>query len=119
MKTIFAVCLLLKTINTYAFLSYYPQSSLKIINNSQVTSEQIREELYKLTAKVHVLNPGKEDSLAENCPLNRKCLTQRMDLTYEEARKIMFGDLFLKTKGRNKFSILSLIKRLIIPLDFF
>jgi deoxyribonuclease I len=105
MKTLFVLSLLFQTITAFADSNYYPQSSLKIITNPNTPSEKIRQELFNLTSKVHIKNPGKSDTLAEVCPSERTCQTQRLDISYEEARKIMFGDLFLVVKGRNKYAL--------------
>jgi deoxyribonuclease-1 len=103
MKTILTLCLLFKTVNVFAFVSYYPQSTLKKFNNPDLSANELREELYNLSAKIHVVVEGKNDTLAEVCPRNQKCLSQRLDLTYSEARKIMFGELFLQSKGNGKY----------------
>lgn len=105
MKTILTLCLLFKTINVLAFVSYYPQSTLKKFDNPNISEKELREELYNLSAKIHIVVEGKNDTLAEACPLNQRCLSQRLDLSYLEARKIMFGDLFLQSKGNGKYTL--------------
>jgi hypothetical protein len=105
MKTIITLCLFFKTINVFAFVSYYPQSTLKKFDDPAISVKELREELYNLSAKIHVVVEGKSDTLAEACPQNKKCQGQRLDLSYLEARKIMFGDLFLQSKGNGKYTL--------------
>lgn len=105
MKKIITLCLFLSTLDVYASLTYYPQDVLKKFNDPNISPQELREILYNTTAKIHVLRPGKQDTLADTCPASAKCVSQRQDLSYTEARQIMFGELFLEDKGNGHYSL--------------
>lgn len=105
MKTMLAFSLLFTALEAFASLTYYPESTLAIISDQKATRAEIKEALFNLSAKVHIINEGGQDTLADICPTDAECMSQRQNLTYDEARKIMFGELFLESHGNNKYSV--------------
>jgi len=91
--------------NAFGFSTYYPETVLTVLENELSTSNDIKNSLFDLLTKIHVRHEKGNDTLAEVCPTNSECLIQRVDLTYNEARKIMFGDLFLEKIGDNRYSL--------------
>lgn len=63
-------------------LSYYPNEIVEIIQNEKIQGKELQFYLHTVTAE-----------------------QQRMDLTYSEARKIMFGDLFLEKIGPDRYQV--------------
>ena len=103
MKTTLALGLLLLAFNTYATLSYYPRSTLEKFSDPSTSSDQISNEVFELSEKFHLKNKDQHDTLVDVCPINADCLGQKRDMTYEEARRIMFGELYLETKSSGKY----------------
>lgn len=105
MKTMLALCLLLTSLESLANLSYYPQTTLTKFKDTKATSSDLRNEIFNLSDKIHIVHENSSDTLADVCPENAKCTSQRRDQTYTEARKIMFGNLFLETLGENRYAL--------------
>lgn len=94
------------SVNTaLAFSTYYPETVLSVIENESSTSSEIKDSLFVLLTKVHVRHENSSDTLSDVCPTNSDCLSQKADLTYSEARKIMFGDLFLERHSNEHYSL--------------
>lgn len=105
MKTMLAICLLLTSVQGLANLSYYPQSTLVKFQDVKATSSELRNEIFNLSDKFHVLHPDGSQTLAEECKVNESCTYQRRDQTYTEARKIMFGNLFLESLAGKRYAV--------------
>lgn len=105
MKTTLALGLLLLAFNTYATLSYYPRSTIEMFNDPSTNSARISNEIFELSEKYHLRSKDQHDTLVEVCPANADCLRQKRDMTYEEARKILFGDLYLEKKSNGRFML--------------
>lgn len=105
MKTMLALCLLITSTESLAGLSYYPQSTLIKFQDAKTTSADLKNEIFNLSDKFHVVKEDAYDTLSDVCPVNTTCTSQRRDLSYTEARKIMFGNLFLETLGNNRYAV--------------
>lgn len=105
MKTMLALCLLITSLDSFATLTYYPQSTLVKFQDEKATSSELKNEIFNLSDKIHVVNEDSNDTLADVCPTNATCTSQRRDQTYTEARKIMFGNLFLESLGSGKYTV--------------
>jgi deoxyribonuclease-1 len=103
MKTMLALGLLFLALDTSATLSYYPQSILDKFQDPDTKAVDLSLEIFNLSEKIHIKNAGDQDTLADSCPRDADCFQQKSDMTYEEARKIMFGDLFLEAKSNGKY----------------
>lgn len=114
MKTMLALCLLITSIESLAALTYYPQSTIAKFQDSKATSSDLKNEIFNLSDKFHVVHEDASDSLADVCPSNARCTSQRRDQTYTEARKIMFGNLFLETLGENRYALKEVYCNIII-----
>ena len=105
MKTMLALCLFFISFENFAALNYYPKESLAKFQDSKVSSYDLKNEIFKLSDKFHVIHEDAHDTLADSCPIDATCTSQRRDQTYTEARKIMFGNLFLETLGNNRYAV--------------
>lgn len=109
MKTVLIFFLIFSTPSTYAFLSYYPESTLLKFQNKNTKSKDLKEEIFNLSNKFHLVYEGKNDTLSDFCPrendTSAKCLSQKTDLTYEEARRILFGELFLEHHEKESYTV--------------
>ena len=105
MKTMLTLCLLFATVKVFADQSYYPISTLEIFHNTNTPSDELKHAIFDLSEKIHVIHVSENDVLADVCPLSSRCYSQKINFTYEEARKIMFGELFLEKFGQEKYSI--------------
>lgn len=105
MKTFLALILLLKAGTTFASLNYYPLSVVTKFNDQNISKEQLRETLFEVSDKIHVIVPGKNDILADSCPARGICKSQAKNIDYNKARKIMFGELFLNSSNGVDFYI--------------
>ena len=105
MKTIMTICLLILTLKAQASTTYYPNSSLEKFSSLLTTQSELREEIFNLSAQIHIVRTDSNDTLSDNCPEKEKCISQKTNLTYLEARKIMFGQLFMESHGNGKYSI--------------
>lgn len=105
MKTIVAIFLLFNFAQIFADLSYYPQSTVLKFQDFKTTKSELKSEIFNLSDKYHVLHEDGNQTLADECSPNEVCTYQRRDQTYAEARKIMFGNLFLENLGNNKYAV--------------
>lgn len=105
MKTMLALPLVLWAINATASVSYYPESTVAKFTNQKTSQTDLRNEIFNLSEKIHIKNEGGSDTLSDTCPDESNCSEQRRDITYQEARELMFGDLFLVTHGNKKYSV--------------
>lgn len=105
MKTMLAFSLFFTVLEAFASLTYYPESTLAKFSDQKISTKELREEIFNLSAKIHIINEGSHDTLADTCPSEAECIGQKQNLTYDEARRIMFGELFLESHGANKYSV--------------
>lgn len=105
MKTLLALCLLISTCESFAALSYYPKTTLDKFQDEKSSVSDLRTALFNLSDKFHIINDDGSDTLSDECPAKATCTSQRRDQTYTEARKIMFGNLFLETLGENRYAL--------------
>lgn len=104
MRTVLAIALLIVSSFCYANQNYYPESTLAIIQNPHSNRTQLKEALFDLLSKVHIKHENARDTLANVCPINAKCLTENYNLSYKQAREILFGKLHLE-KNNNAFFV--------------
>lgn len=105
MKTMLLVCLAFTALKVSASITYYPESTLEKFSNSHTSKNELLTEIFNLSDKFHIIKEGAHDTLADTCPTGAECTTQKRNLTYDQARRIMFGELFLEAHGGNKYSI--------------
>ena len=105
MKTMLTLALLLSVMDAFATSRFYPQSTLVKLQDEKTNSADLREEIFNLGDKVHAIYENGSDTLHDVCPTNANCILQRRDVTYTEARQMMFGELFLEDMGQGKYSL--------------
>ncbi len=105
MKTMLMLCLAFCALNATASITYYPNTTLEKFSSEKTTPEELREEIFNLSAKLHIIHPDSNDTLTDTCPNKERCIGQKSNYTYKEAREIMFGQLFLENHGNGKYSI--------------
>ncbi len=82
-------------------LLYYPndlsEKILALENENISTSLQgdLRDDIFQVLNGVHLFQANEHDQIVSKCPVNQKCYEQKRDISYKEAREIMFGKLFL------------------------
>jgi deoxyribonuclease I len=93
--------------------SYYPEdliilkeSVLKADHRSSI-DEQFRAKLTKTLSQTHLQVEGERDSLHSSCPTDRplksRCVEQRRDISYKQARIYLFGFLHLAQERNSYF----------------
>lgn len=105
MKTMLTLALLLSVMDAFATSRFYPQSTLVKFQDEKTNGADLREEIFNLGDKVHAIYENGSDTLHDVCPTNANCILQRRDVTYTEARQMMFGELFLEDMGQGKYSL--------------
>jgi deoxyribonuclease-1 len=104
-KTMLALGLVFLALDSFAALSYYPQSTLEKFQDQNLSRENLKNEIFNLSAKIHIKNKDKSDTLSDTCPKDSECVSQKSDYTYKEARQIMFGELFLQDLGNGHYQL--------------
>jgi hypothetical protein len=104
MKTILILCLVFCA-NVSASITYYPDSTLDKFSSDKLSSADLREAIFNLSAQIHIHHHDSPDTLSDVCPVQAKCTSQITNLTYKVAREIMFGQLFLENHGDGNYSI--------------
>ncbi len=84
--------------------NYYPKDLLNNIDR-YAQNKTLKSELHKVIAGIHLTSSGQRDKIVKTCPLKKKCLSHRTDIDYKEARRIIFGNLYLKTTLFGKYYI--------------
>lgn len=105
MKTMLAIPLVIWAFNAAATVSYYPESTIAKFTNQKTSATDLRTEIFNLSEKIHIKSEDGNDTLSESCPQESECTEQRRDMTYEEARRMMFGNLFLEVLGNKKYAL--------------
>lgn len=98
-KVLFVLAFFGVTATSWANLPYYPQSTLEKFQDPNTESSELAQAIFDLSAKVHIKHTESSDTLVDVCPANADCTKQRTNFTYEEARKLMFGELFLEKQN--------------------
>lgn len=95
--------------HSYAFLSdfkYYPQELIDLVDNSsEISSPQIKDKLFEVLDGIHIKNDNSQDEIVKECSDNQKCYSQRRDMSYKQARKYMFGDIYLRKTQSGSYYI--------------
>lgn len=112
----FLFCLIAFSHPLFASLSeipYYPENLVKFRDSLSVESIQeeeqrkLKEKLRATLTEVHLQVAGKRDSLHSNCPDDKpqdsKCLEQRRNISYKQARQYLFGLLHLEKERSDYF----------------
>lgn len=99
----FIILLLLLVFNLEAAPLYYPTQFLNEISRLPLTPNQLKQEIFLLLNKVHLKQKNQPDLLVDSCPKNETCVKQKEDLSYSDARRLMFGKIFLQkdSSGNN------------------
>jgi hypothetical protein len=94
-------------------INYYPTQLIELKSKLEVTKDSVklqdglRELLYQSLSKVHLVEANKRDGLYTKCPdlrsENQKCVEQRRDISYRQARRYLFGELHLRRNYRGHF----------------
>jgi hypothetical protein len=105
MKTLIIVFFAFLSFNIFATITYYPASTLDKFGSSHTSINDLQQEIFDLSAKYHVMHLGSHDTLSDDCPKNSFCQSQKIDFTYDQARKLMFGNLFLEDLGHGKYLV--------------
>lgn len=105
MKTLLALSLFTLAFEVLASLTYYPTETIEKFQAASISPNELREEIFLLSELVHIKVDGEHDILSDSCPKNTECTTQLDSMSYEEARRIMFGDLFLETTGNGQYTV--------------
>ncbi|MCB9061310.1 MAG: endonuclease [Halobacteriovoraceae bacterium] len=87
--------LLLISIRSYAFQNYYPKQFRENIKNGHLNPEQMKKDLQKIMYLSHIVSKNEDDLLVKNCEGKKNCFTHRV-FSYQDARRILFGTLFLE-----------------------
>jgi len=92
------------------FPNYYPQ---ELFNKLETTSnkvspifaqENLKEELFKVISMAHKRRPGAHDEVVNVClEGNGTTCVSHKPLSYQEARKYLFGQIHLEKDGRGAF----------------
>lgn len=104
-RAAFLLIILLFATQVFGANNYYPNGFMTLIKrlkNDKDLKSQLR---YLLTAK-HVVTPGRADTLANFCSVNKECYSHT-PVSYHEARTYLFGHLHLNKRysGYNVFDL--------------
>jgi deoxyribonuclease-1 len=103
MKTVLTIGLYLLALDCFANITFYPNTTIEKFNSPDTTSQELLQEIFNLSEKIHIKHNDQNDTLDDLCPANAECTFQKKDATYEQARKLMFGQLFLETSSNGKY----------------
>jgi endonuclease I len=103
MKTVLIIGSLLFAFQAPASSTFYPTTTLDKFQSLETSPQDLSQEVFNLSAKIHHKHQGLNDTLVDVCPANAECTSQRKNMTYEQARKYMFGQLFLETAASGKY----------------
>ena len=103
MRTVLATALLLASTYCFAHQNYYPESTLNSIQDPHTDRATLKSILFDLLSKVHVKHQNAPDTLATTCPANAECLSENYNLSYKQAREILFGKLHLEKNNQGFF----------------
>jgi deoxyribonuclease I len=76
------------------FDKYYGRDIL----SSNIRDASLRENLHSVLAKPHLVQPGSDDRIVENCA-NNSCF-QHQSIGYDNARRAVMGEFFLVSEGQ-------------------
>lgn len=105
-KIVFCSTLFFST-NSFALLKdfdYYPASLVESIENDELSSTEIKDELFKVLSYYHVKTDDK-DVITKKCQKDQTCYTQVKNISYKEARIELFGNLHLKVNQNGKYTV--------------
>lgn len=103
MKTVLIIGSLLFAFSALATSTYYPNSSIDKFQSPEASTQELLQELFNLSAKIHFKHQKQNDTLVDACPIDAECTAQKKDMNYEQARKYMFGQLFLESTVSGKY----------------
>lgn len=105
MRTTLFIALIILSMHCFATSTYYPQEILNIIENQDSTKSELKEALFNLLDKIHLQTENDHDQLVSVCPINAKCISQNLQMSYKEARTHLFGNLHLEKNQKNEYFI--------------
>lgn len=80
-------------------INYYPESIEKYLNkaNSKVNSRSgLKQILRRIITSGHIRSAGHKDVIVDSCEGIKNCFEQQAPQSYKEARRYLFGDLYLE-----------------------
>ncbi len=99
----------MKRYSLWLILFFFSQSSIALENyyGAELAAQEpkfenlnIKQKLFEVLSRVHVTNSQRPDQILSQCPSGSDCFQHR-SLGYREARRVIFGDLFLQqTQGQ-------------------
>lgn len=84
--------------------NYYPKSLITGIESNSLTSDQLKEELFKVMSYFHVRTKNR-DLIIEKCQKSQKCYSQKKTISYKEARIELFGNLHLEKDNSGRYFV--------------
>jgi deoxyribonuclease-1 len=84
--------------------NYYPESLIEYIESEDsINSQELKNRLYETLSKVHLQTDNQRDVLVDYCPEKEKCVEQKQNISYTEARRYLFGQLHLDQSSKGHF----------------
>ncbi|CBW26196.1 putative endonuclease [Halobacteriovorax marinus SJ] len=81
--------------------NYYPSKLIQQIESNSLSSDQLKEELFKVMSYYHIRTEDK-DLITSKCLKNQKCYSQKRSISYKAARIELFGNLHLEKDYRGR-----------------
>lgn len=86
------------------FSYYYPESFHKLKNQKSFKGDLLKEKLFEILSKAHLVEEGEYDIIIDQCPYDdSSCFEQRKDIDYKEARQYLFGMLHLELQNKRYY----------------
>ncbi len=78
--------------------SYYPQSLLELIEDHQEKKLEalLKQELFHTLNGLHEISSYGPDRIVKRCSKGKSCYSQVRTISYKQARRHLFGDIYLK-----------------------
>ncbi len=80
---------------------YYPKGVDSNLAKIAKSKKSIKSELKYILTSGHVRSAGSNDILVESCADKKNCFKQEIPNTYKQARKYLFGDIYLQGRSGN------------------
>lgn len=85
----------------FALENYYGQELVS--REGELAQLDLKQKLFEVLKSVHVVTNGQPDQITSQCPSGKSCI-QHKGLGYREARRKLFGSLFL-LRSRNQYAL--------------
>ncbi len=103
MRIIFTALLFVISNCSSAHQNYYPDTTINFIQNPHTERSLLKQALFDLLSKVHIQHENASDTLASTCPDKAQCMSENYNLSYKQAREILFGRLHLEKNNQGFF----------------